>query len=266
MTAFARAASLFAAACLAGCVLFVPDRGDLGLTCRFAGDDATACGKCLATHCQAKVDGCCADANCQAGVADLDTCSLGGGCRALTQRASTNGKLADLSLCLSSSCDSVCSASPVDGGGTDVTPSGPVLCNSGTGANGRPNCLCVAVSVPIGGSGSCSPSSLSSPTEGTLCCADDAYPGGANSICSCDAIQCDTPVSGSCTCGTDVHGSVLSCSAQTGWVCCNSTTTEHCYCTSSPGACGKDFVDMGPTCSAPKITCPTGKHKVSSCS
>jgi hypothetical protein len=236
---------------LGGCILLVDDRTGLSRTCDFSGS-ATACGSCIAGHCQAQIDACCSDDACASGLSALDSCAAGGGCAGLAPA---------IGSCVAASCPTCGPLSGDAGGESDATPpdarvdGGPRF-RSDCFMNGD-ECLCSADTSAT--DVACDETVITA----AICCMDHGYPTTPNTFCSCVSFSC-RPTSGgeSCSKGppdTDVHA------ASTG-ICClsHTTVTGDCYCFTDSSGCGVDT--LVPACNPQYIECGSNATRVKSCS
>jgi hypothetical protein len=159
--------------------MLLVDSEEKGSTCRFSGDQTSACGQCIAAHCQAAVNACCADSACAAHLDTLDECGSGASCNGLV--------LAPLlGSCISSSC-TVCQ---IPEGGL---PDAPVNSLRSQCIGDNDGCLCFGAPTP--NTIRCDTTTVTA----ALCCADANYPAKNNS-CSCEVFNCGaSPGGGSCS-------------------------------------------------------------------
>jgi hypothetical protein len=248
---------------VAGCVLIVPDRGDLGLTCRFEGDTLTGCGRCIASRCQGQVNAVCADEASRDVLANLDLCSSGRGCHPLRLDVGAGGLPADLASCVATACDAECGdatpSSGADGGNnavvtTDGGATGGIQCNT-LGPSG-----CVCQSQASGAA--CGPNTLGVDPTSVHCCADSAWPARATA-CTCQWFGCSTS-NGSCVCGNGLGTPGGQCDNGGSWACCKQTAGSTCVCSSV--GCQTGFEPMGSRCSSVfDIHCAPNQKEVTSC-
>ncbi len=221
-------------ACGTGCALLLDATTAPGDRCRFAGDDSTSCGLCLATHCQATIDRCCGDATCQATMDAVDRCAGRAdvdACRALSLGTGPE----DLAMCAASDCANECGAAKSRTSCEKDVSS--CSCDADTSENN--GVLCTEV------------------TFGGICCADFGYPAEGLG-CTCGSYACHS-TEGGCECaigGTPSGDTSESCSGST---CC--VFFGSCRCGSGP--CGGDEEQVS-SCSEP--SCHSDRRRVSSCS
>jgi hypothetical protein len=188
----ATAACAFAAlATLTAC----PPAG-LGPTCRFDGDQSTACGKCIAASCQSKIDDCCNEDMCvNYDLPRLDACAAKGSCRPIYD-TSTYGRIFEgIRACVKASCAVEC---PDTGGGS----------SGSSGSSGREiactleaateSCTCVGAAAGGANETKCGPSDVAAPAA--ACCAGASWPSAGG--CTCGAYRCIRITSSQCICGS----------------------------------------------------------------
>ena len=284
-----------------GCIFFV-DTTDLGLACRFDGDDSTACGKCVASSCQAAVNACCAADACKGSLGDLDRCGRGAGCATLLGTAPGVAPRDALIGCIQTSCAATCTATGDTDGGSDGASSGS---SGGSGSSGAssgssggsgssgassgssgasgssgtsgtsgssgaapncfsvgPNCRCTVQSG--GNNAACDAKSMGVLATAVICCADTNYPANGSS-CMCSWIGCGAAGS-SCLCGPGnaAPGGTCDKPGDPAWDCCTQTGAPECICGDS-FACPSGFIDGGTTCNPGTVICAPGQSKVSAC-
>ncbi len=144
------------------CILFVnDDPGSLGTSCRFSGQDASACGICLASSCQKAIDSFCISSSCRdRGMAAVDACATG-----MSDQCLSSDLSPDLSSCIVSACAKECL-----GGITN--------CSSGTN-----ECTC-NIELHSPNAVACGESTV----RNSICCADASWP--KNGSCRCTYWGC----------------------------------------------------------------------------
>ncbi len=169
-----RAIVVLAVGSTAGCILLLDKSpSDLAAVCRFASDQTTSCGICIAYACQKEVNACCGESTCETTLGFLDACSKSGDqCTSLfTAKDSNSPAAADLAECVSSGCTSLCEVSPAT---KNKAPGVKCLDESG-------GCQCSVVA-----DGSNDTSCTRSVATNATCCAEDGYPEKAGTICFCE--------------------------------------------------------------------------------
>jgi hypothetical protein len=256
---------------VASCALLTFGGDDYSTTCDFAGRASNACGECIAAHCQAKVNACCADSECKKGqesstafgitvtpplgepgaLARLDTCAKGGSCEDLEG----DPRAQAIATCVEASCQDVCDlwrASTLHADETSCTRDV---------ASDPPTCSCTVPAdtedAPTSpNSQSCTGASIG----GGVCCADKDWPTPA-SECACRPARCQKYANG-CACGFDFTLSdqpVDDCSRGT----CCVRTDGSCGCFDQP--CSDDEVPVD-SCTPELVNCGTGRRTVDRCS
>ena len=247
------------AAALSGCIFVQNDDPPAGTatSCRFNGDRTSACGMCIANHCQNSVNACCVDPICEGFLGSLDSCSGSADTSACSELASTTGILgvtSALGSCIQSRCSGcVNPADSFDGGnGRDgSSSSGTTTCDTLSSAG---ECLCSSVAS----GGNAVPCKVGMVAPG-LCCADFGYP-RPGFTCSCQTFSCAPSGSnGDWTCSL---GSMSTGTTSASGPCC--VTGSSCYCSSSSSTCGSN-APVDP-CTVASIGCGGGQHAVPSCS
>ncbi len=243
--------------------LFGCPPGDLSGTCRFTGDNTTACGMCVAQSCQSFVNSCCADDLCEKyDLPALDSCTGSSDCSKLSGYGVSGDTMGKVASCVSANCSAQC-------GGVDAGIKTAIACTKPT--HGSCNCL---AGVTDGGSSSASsatdPSTVCSfSTLVVRCCADTTWPAIGTS-CGCTQVTCAYPDGqpSDCQCG---YGDVPS--GYNALDECMPTFDGKC-CKSADGSCRCAAVtDCGtatevPSCKASDspFTCSSTTRQVTSCS
>lgn len=250
---------VLAGAAVAAATLGCPP-SELGPTCRFRGDDVTACGTCVAAKCRAEVDRCCGDARCQEATMPLvDECSADGRCSSLYTAGSTSttstSTLGEVPSCIRQQCSAQC-------GAADAGITGEIRCE-----RVDQSCRCTT-KLDAGTTGSTTTSCGPSDVEGlgdAICCADDGWPGVGTS-CLCLPIRCASVRSNpkSCICGIFLLDSELveesSCTQEE--PCCVNANETGCAC--NGGTCAPGEVERT-SCSPRDLAFECEGRKVSSC-
>jgi hypothetical protein len=256
---------------VASCALATFGGDEYSTTCDFEGRASAPCGACIAAHCQAKVDACCADSECKKGpesgsafgisvtpplgepgvLARLDACAKGGSCQDLE----TDSHAQAIATCVEASCQDACDlwrASTLHADGTSCE----------TDADTEPaTCTCTvpadtADAPSSANSASCTTASLG----GAVCCADKDWPSPA-SQCTCRPATCRSYSNG-CICGFDYTSSedhVADCSRGS----CCLRTDGTCACSDDPCSDVETPVD---SCTPELVTCGTSQRTVDRCS
>jgi hypothetical protein len=244
---------MIALACLSGtgCILLMP-ADDFSTTCHFEGMD-TACGACIASHCQAKVNACCSDSACTAPGSTLglvESCASGHkeSCTLIPDdiQAAAASRV-NLARCAYDECNDTC---------------------QGAAATSSTNC-----SVPEFGLGKTCKCTVEPPTKtnlvacseakfkGTKCCAPAGYP-AQGFQCMCNVLAC---VATGAICGCNLYDSQTGstsneCGGGVGLHCCQAY--DNCMCSNEP--CGSTAKEVK-VCNLNVIDCPVNETEVSDC-
>jgi hypothetical protein len=236
-----RIALLLAASCVASCVLLVSPE-EYGQRCRFEGEE-TACGQCIATQCQAKIDDCCRADSCAPGLDLIEECAKGD--RHLCELVESDLQARDpariaLASCVHGACGALCRSGP------SVSTT---RCEQSSLGRGK-TCSC-KVESPANDA-DCS--EITNPE--TVCCAPQSWP-AAGQKCTCNTISCNASADGCFCLLFDVPSGSAVCD---GAICCLSG--DSCRCGSK--ACSGSAVQVA-SCSLDTIGCPPNQKRVVSC-
>ena len=237
-----RALVLLLSFVVVGCMLVVsPDT--YGDRCRFAGDDTSQCGLCVASRCRAEVDACCRDGACDATMRALDGCSdkHDGNCATL---ASSN---TDLGRCVAAKCAAVC---------VTLTGTSATTCREPHLGEGSV-CTCDGAST-AGNDFICSQAAY----PDTICCAPPGWP-APGLACSCTPLSC-TPTADGCFCALADFTPPKSreCSGGPTSTCC----ADHDKCTCRARASCYAGEHPVPSCEIRNVGCKENQQRVDSCS
>ncbi len=261
LLAFAGLTALAVALGPAGCALFIPD-DQLGTDCHFAGA-GSACGQCVATHCQESVNACCASSACASTLASLESCTQGAGC---TQLAASSEPLPQ---CVQAACIGPCSLATT---GDAATPTGDAATpgrdaataqDSSATSNGPDSATTGSDSATVGSDAAtegdaagwaCAVTAgsncicVQSSTATSIACDENTFGDKPNTVCymqpngqcECDHMGChNTGTAGYCTCSLpDTNPADPTCD-QTGLTCCVAGSSE-CDCSAQGGGCSPD--------------------------
>lgn len=248
---------------------------DYGTTCHFAGENG-ACGKCIATNCQALVNACCADSTCRqenepnggcAGIGasttgtklytmgKLDACASGKSCFDLE----VDAKGAGIAACTRQHCSDTCDLrrEPV------VRVAEATDCSY---SSSRTSCDCKVPGTPdvpaVANDVSCSQGERTD----VVCCADLKWP-AAGSSCTCTLAVC-IAYSNGCTCELESsnYNSSNRVEACTLGACCEDDKGE---CSCNETACDAQYNERGravKACTPAEVRCGDTKRRVTSCS
>lgn len=220
-----------------GCVLVVSPE-TYGDRCRFAGDETSQCGRCIAERCRAEVDACCRDSACDGMMRTLDACSDAHGPDCAALGASDT----DLGRCVARACAAVCVA---------LTGASLTSCREPRLGEGSA-CTCEGAST-AGNDFICSEAAY----PDTICCAPPGWP-SPGLACSCMPLSC-TPSPDGCFCLlADFTPKSRACEGVT---CCADQDT----CTCRGRACYPSEHPV-PTCDIEAAGCKKGQQRVDSCS
>jgi hypothetical protein len=240
------------AALLGGCILLVSPR-EYGSQCRFAGAQSE-CGACVVARCQAEVDTCCSDSQCDGTLTALDECASkhDPSCTQLGSKADSPSDGASIGLrqCISRGCAAECQP-----------------------FRGTSETSCKELPLAPGASCSCTTQSPSGTNDytcatavfpNTRCCAPNSWP-APGLECTCKHVQCIATATG-CFCSlVDYTPDQETCGGTAGLTCCASTATaKDAQCTCGTRACFIDEVAV-PSCSAEVMGCGM-QRRVDSCS
>jgi len=243
---------MLAVACLSGtgCILLVSSQ-DYGLTCHFEGMD-TACGACIASHCQPDVNVCCSDPGCAAGGSTLglvESCATGdkASCMLIPEdiQAAAQSRV-NLARCAYDHCNPTCL------GAAATSSTNCSLPEFGLGKT----CMCTVETPTKTNLVACSAAKF----PGTKCCAPKGYP-ATGLECTCNVIAC---IASGATCDCELYdsqtGSIQECGGGAGLHCCEAY--DNCMCSSEP--CDPTTKEV-PKCDLDVIRCPVNFTEVASC-